>query len=205
LRRCGTGAKIEPAMNATARLLAVLGLGLSAAACGSPDVAGVFLVMEEDGSAIVTTRSLLPQDEPGPVEGIAAGVRWTDRVRLVSSRGEVGSLADLRIDEIRFVPEGQHLRVEIPCGSKIAWVDRFAPSAEARLAAARTFDPKSDDADLGSRITFEVEVPGRIVASGAGPAIGVQTAHDRRRASLTVTVRSAREVARTVVWDVTWQ
>lgn len=185
---------------------ALLALPLAAiAACGSPDVAGVFVVMGEEGSAIITVRSLLPQVDPGPVEGIATGVTWTDRVRLVCSRGDVKTIGDLKIDEIRFLPDGQHLRVEIPCGPKVAWVDRFAPSANARLAAARTFDPRNTDTDVGSRITFEIEVPGRIVASGAGPAIGVQTAHERKRATLTVTVRSARETDRTVVWDVTWQ
>lgn len=174
-------------------------------ACGSSEVAGMFVVMKPDGSAIVTTRSLLPQDTPGPVEEIAAGVAWSDRVRLVCSRGEAASLAELRVDEIRFVPDGTRLRIEIPCGKAVRWVDRFAPSASARIAAARTFDPKNPDTDLGSRVTFEVEVPGRIVASGAGPAFGVQATHDRKRASLTITVDSARENERTVVWDVTWQ
>lgn len=195
-----------PPMNLRTMVRALLVLAaLGLASCGGADVAGVFLVLAEDGSAIVTTRSLLPQAEPGPAEQIVQGVDWTDRVRLVCSRGDAKSIAELRIDEVQFVPDGQHLRVVIPCGPAITWVDRFAPTNDARLAAARTFDPKSKDSDVGTRVTFEVEVPGRIVTAGADPAMGVQTGNERTRATLSMTVRSAREIRRTVVWDVTWK
>ena len=178
---------------------------LAVAACGSPDVAGMHIVLAEDGSAVLTTRSLLPQDEPGPVEGPSSGIDWNDRVRLVCSRGESAELASVRIDEIRFQPGSKRLRIEIPCGPEVGWVDRFAPAAEARVAAARTFDPRNPDTDVGSRITFEVEVPGAIVAAGAGPAFGVQSAHEKRSATLSITVRSVREQKRTIVWDITWK
>lgn len=175
------------------------------AGCGGPDVAGVFIVMEPDGSALITARSLLPQTDAGPLEGATEGVEWTDRVRLVSSRGRVADLGALRIDEIRFHREAERLRVEIPCGPEATWIERLAPSPEARLAAVRTFDPLNEESDLGSRVSFQVEVPGRVIATGAGPEIGVQTAQERRRATLTILVRTAREIDRTVTWDVTWR
>ena len=97
------------------------------------------------------------------------------------------------------------IRVEVPCGPDAQWIDRLAPRPEAQPKVAESYDPSGADRTVGRRVTFEISVPGRVVASGASPAIGVRTDQERSMAFLELRVDDVREKARTVVWDVTWR
>ena len=142
------------------RILSCL-LLVSLCSCGSSDVVGMHIELAADGSALLTTRSLLEQDDPGPVEDAATGVQWSERVRLICSRGRVASLDELVLDGIRFDAREGGLRVTVPCGPEVRWIDRFAPPADERARAVETFDPRDETPNVGSRVMIEVVVPGR--------------------------------------------
>lgn len=186
------------------RILSCLALSLLCA-CGSSDVVGMHIELAADGSALVTTRSLLGQKDPGPVEETATGIEWSDRVRLVCSRGRVASLDELVLDGIRFDSREGGLRVTVPCGPDVRWIDRFAPPPEERARAVETFDPRDETPDVGSRLMLEVVVPGEVISTGVLPSFGARAAHERGMASLELTVASVRERERSVIWDVTWR
>jgi hypothetical protein len=189
----------------TTRSISLLLLLSALAACRGSDVVGVHLRIVDGGPAVLTTRSLLVQEEPGPVEALAEGVAWRARARLVCSRGEVADLKALRLAGITFEPGPGRLRVTIPCGPETSWVEKFAPPADARLAALEVYDPKGDDRSAGTSVLFEVEVPALVVAAGAAPGWGgVSTDHQGRRATLLLPAKSVREQERVLVWDVTW-
>lgn len=192
---------------------ALLALSLSLlTSCSSSELVGIHVALAKDGSATVTTRSLVEAPQASPVEVLAKGVNWSARAALVHSRGQTRSLAELDLGDgsIKFQPrldaEPASLRVTIQRGPNAGWVKALVPARDARRAIATVYDPSGKTREIADVI--RLEIAGLTEANGSSVlpvARGVSADRDGTRAILLIPAQTAVDAGDALVWDITWK
>jgi hypothetical protein len=182
------------------------------AACGDPELVGVHIALQKDGSGTLTTRSLVPATDAGPAEAATKGVTFEARANLCCSQGRFQHLADVRLadGEVHFAlkagDEMPGLRAFVKRGPDCKWVQALVPDLEARRAMAKVYDATGKTQEIGDAIRLEIAVPGLVVTSGVQPTgRGVEAAFERAKAYLVIPVRTAVERGDELIWDVSWR
>lgn len=181
-------------------------------ACSGSELVGIHVTLAKDGSAVVTTRSLVEAPGPSPLEVLAKGATWTARAALVHSRGETKNLGslDLADGSIQFAPrldgEPLSLRVTIQRGPNAGWVKALVPNRDTRRAIAPVYDPSGKTREIADLIRLEIAGPSDANGSSVLPvARGVSADRDGSRAVLLIPAQTAAEAGDPLVWDITWK
>lgn len=183
---------------------------LAAASCSDAELVGVHIRLSADGSGVVTTRTLVQPTEPGPAETHSQGIVWQDRATLWFSQGTFQNVKNLKFGEIRCGgdPQGSDrpgLRLFVPRGPDVAWVQALVPNAETRRKLAKVYDPSGKTTDLAGSVRIELQLPANVIAAGVQPSgRGIESDYERNRAWLSIPVQSALEKGDELVWDISW-
>ena len=197
--------------NPAMRKVLLLPLLALMAACSDAELVGLHVNLRADGSGVLTTRTLVEPKDAGPAEGKAQGVAWEHRAVLHLSQGSFASVQGLQFGDIRFsgkTGDGDipRLRVFVPRGPDAAWVKALAPDQETRRRMAKVYDPSGKTREIGENLLLEIQLPGPVISSGVLPTgRGVETAHERNKATLLVPAQTAVEKGEELVWDITWR
>jgi len=192
-------------------MVALLG-SLFLAACSGGELVGIHINLNKDGSGLVTTRSLVEQTAAGPAESRTQGVTWQSRACLLAVQGKFDKLNDLKFggEGLRFSAhlgdDQPHLRVYVQRGPGAEWCKALVPDAATRRAMAKVYDPTGRTQEVGDTLRLEIAVPGEVVTSDVNPGgRGVEPAHERKRATLLIPVKTLLEAADEMVWDISWR
>ncbi|HEX5053576.1 MAG TPA: hypothetical protein VFZ65_17490 [Planctomycetota bacterium] len=194
-------------------LTALLALAASAlTSCTGGELVGIHVALQKDGSGIVTARMLVEPATAGPAESRAEGVEWQkNRAALQCSQGTFQQLRDLKLGNggITFSAElsdpRPNLRVFLERGPNTEWVKALVPDQAARRTMAKVYDPTGRTAEIGDTLRIEINVPGKVFASGVRPTgRGVEAAYEGQRAYLLIPVRAALEAGDRFEWSVSW-
>lgn len=181
------------------------------AACSGSELVGIHVTLAADGSGTVTTRSLQRSTAAGPAESRIRGAEWRIRAAVVSSQGAFARITDLAFGdgEIRFLASNDdlpRLRVILRRGPDLSWVPTLTPDAKTRQTLATVHDPTGRTREIGDTIRIEIDLPDTVVASGVQPTVrGVEAAHDRKRAYLSLPVDELLQRGDDLVWDISWK
>lgn len=181
-------------------------------ACSDPELVGIHVNLQRDGSGTVTTRALVATAAQSPAESKTQGITWSTRANLCCSQGTFRSLGEVKFGdgELRFVAatgdELPRLRVFVQRGPAAKWVQALVPDLEGRRAMAKVYDPSGKTKEIGDAIRIEIMVPGTVISSGVQPAgRGVDASHERNRAILVIPVATASEKGEELVFDLSWK
>ena len=200
-------------MRTTRTALSLLLLTLLCA-CGGGELVGVHIALNQDGSGVVTVRSLAPTTTAPKAAAATSGAEWRVHAELVSSQGTFQKIQDLDLGDggVTFSPqlEGDRpgLRVRLRRGADAAWVSQLTPARAQRQALAKAYDPTGRTNEVGDVIRLEVRAPGRVLASGVLPTgRGVEADRDGDKAVLLLparTLRTDKDGDGDFVWDISW-
>lgn len=181
-------------------------------ACSGNELVGVYVALQPDGSAIVTTRALVDRPVAAPADGPGTGVAWQRGGSLVYSQGTTTELLQVRFgdDSLRFQPrldgEPKALRVIVQRGPDAGWVKALTPEPGIRRALAKVYDPSGKTKAIADQLRLEVQGLTDVVSSSALPAArGVTADRDGNRAFLVIPASTALESGPELVWDITWK
>ncbi len=197
-------------MGSRALLGAIIAVaGFSLAGCNEEPLS-IRITLDADGSGTIKVISVAAPDQAGAAERGSRGARWSDRVSVSAESGAFADLAQLAVADITFQRALDRdmglLDVIIPLGTHVQWVADLAPLAEAdRTRLAGVFDPAGRARSIGASLRIEIELPGRIVSSGAMPGgQGIMASHEGTIATLNVPVGATVQYHDTVRWHVAW-
>lgn len=183
---------------------------LALASCSDAELVGLHLRLQADGTGTLTTRTLVQPTEPGPAETHTQGVVWLDRATLCFSQGTFQNIGNLKFGEIHCGGDPQNadrpgLRIFVPRGPDVRWVQALVPNAETRRKLAKVYDPTGKTAELASAVRIELQLPANVIASGVLPTgRGIEADHERNRAWLSIPVQTALEKGDELVWEISW-
>jgi hypothetical protein len=183
---------------------------LATTACSDTELVGLHLRLQADGTGVLTTRTLVQPTEPGPAETRTQGVVWQDRATLSFSQGTFQNVKNLKFGEIYcggdpLSSDRPGLRIFVPRGPDMAWVQALAPNAETRRKLAKVYDPTGKTAELAGTVRIELQLPANVIATGVLPTgRGIEADHERNRAWLSIPVQTALEKGDELVWEISW-
>ncbi|MEO6593373.1 MAG: hypothetical protein ABIP94_01320, partial [Planctomycetota bacterium] len=141
----------------------------------------------------------------------AEGVVWGQRAGLHCAQGRFTKLSDLKLGSggITFSADlsdpRPNLRVFLQRGPEAEWVKALVPNQADRHAMAKVYDPTGRTAEIGDMLRIEINVPGKVFASGVRPTgRGVEAAYEGQRAYLLIPVRTAQDKGDAFEWSVSW-
>ncbi|MBL8732780.1 MAG: hypothetical protein JNN13_10465 [Planctomycetes bacterium] len=181
------------------------------AGCAGNEIVGVSIVLQDDGSAQVTTRSLATPAAASPAEGQLPAVTWSGRAALLCSQGKLASIQDLKFRDDSLKVTGRAgadfpgLRVRVQRGPNAGWVKALVPDQATRRALAGIYDPSGRTKEVGDVLRLEITAPRNIVGSSVEPGgRGITADRDGKRAFLLVPAQTALEAGEDLTWDITW-
>lgn len=187
-------------------------LACLAAACDESDAVAVRIRLGPDFSGEIATSSVRVPEPGVPMEHVSSGILWTDRLQMVSARGEFAHLSEVAVEDITFEvgragDRLNYLEVTLPRGPEARWPRVLVPlSEEERIAAAQTLDPSGRLREVGGTVKIEIELSGLVIGHGITVrARGAKEKADASKATLIVPLSTSLEPDEPIVWHVTWR